>query len=333
MNIGPEVPDHQPGDAEPAVRARYLRVTIRLTARAEDVLSVTVVPGRPAQPLAAGHPYVAVVEVASEVVHVARYPDPLIRRSTRMADDGDHHYSVSDEGLVEVSVPFRSAADVLGVRISLADLPELGLATAGEIAQRVRERRAKKQAVRELGFADIQEASNWGAVARAIEMPETTGRFEIFVDANREYRWRLRGPSGAISLSGARDSPAAPSARPSLSGCARMRRGLPSPRSIRHSHPADGPTAFAAELRARCCGSEPEDEASEATGGDWRSYQRDEHTDENGDQPAWAGHAAACVGWRPCVLTSPAATARSPRASRARLQGHDGLRRRGEPAR
>jgi hypothetical protein len=171
MNARSEKPDDMSPDETPTSRPRYLRVAIRLTARTEEVVSVIVVQGRPAQPLATGHPYVAVAEIGGEVVHVARYQDPFVQRSTRTSDGGDHHYSVSTEGQVEVSVPFGSPTDLARIRIRLADMHDLGPATAGEIVSNLEERRAKEHRVRELRFAQIQAAPNWVDAARALGLP------------------------------------------------------------------------------------------------------------------------------------------------------------------
>jgi len=171
MNARLEKPDNASPDETPTSRPRYLRVAIRLTARTENVVSVIVVQGRPAQPLATGHPYVAVAEIGGEVVQVARYQDPFVQRSTRTSEGGDHHYGVSTVGQVEVSVPIGPFTDIARIRISLADMPDLGPATAAEIVSSLEARREKGYQVREISFAQIQDAPNWADAARVLRLP------------------------------------------------------------------------------------------------------------------------------------------------------------------
>ncbi|HYN30176.1 MAG TPA: DUF1508 domain-containing protein [Dermatophilaceae bacterium] len=184
--------------------ARHLRVGIVVGRRSVRVTSVALAPGAPASPLAAGHPWLAAVSVGDQVVHLARFQDPLVQRSTRTRDGGDHHLSDQHEGLVVVSVPFGSMTDLSRTRIEVLDLRQRpGLVTREELLGELGRRRSGGRDLPSLGFEQIAAARGWPRVAELLGIPTPHGTFEIYRDAAGEYRWRLRAVGrGIVAVSG-----------------------------------------------------------------------------------------------------------------------------------
>lgn len=200
MTTRPASKPSDPHDAPPPQgRARHLRVGIALRPRSARVVSVAVAQGAPVQPLAAGHPLVAVVDVGGQVIHVARFQDPFTRRSTRTSRGGDHHYAEGDEGVVVVSVPVGSLTDLTRSRVRVVDVGEgVGAAPAGALTAAVDRLLTRGRLVRSVGYAEIAACPDFSAVAPVLGLPEPQGQFEVYLDRAGAYRWRLRTPAGAI---------------------------------------------------------------------------------------------------------------------------------------
>jgi uncharacterized protein YegP (UPF0339 family) len=184
----------------PATKPRYLQVGVRLGEQSATVESVRLVAGVPAQLLAGGHPIVSVVDFGGQVRHVARFLDPRISRSTRRDERGDHHTGPVREGIIEVSVPFVSITDLSQVHIVVADLSAspVGTVDAAELARLIAERQGAPWFVHEFGFAQIRATPSWTQVAQSLGISAETGSFEIFLDHDQLYRWRLRKSGGEI---------------------------------------------------------------------------------------------------------------------------------------
>lgn len=196
-----------PPPATAVAGPRHLRVGLLVGPRTVRVSSVAVADGVPAQPLAAGHPWLAAVTRGEEVVHLARVQDPLEQRSTRRTKGGDHHVSRHGSGLVVVSVPFASLTDLTRSTINVLALPgDTGPADAATLTGVLRERTSAEGAtgevgggaVRTVGFAEIAASRHWPAVAARIGVSAPPGAFEVYRDRAGEYRWRLRAAGGEV---------------------------------------------------------------------------------------------------------------------------------------
>ncbi len=188
-----------PRDATLGTGPRHLRVGLLLRPRSTQVVSVAVAPGVPAQPLAAGHPWLTAVSIGQEVVHLARFQDPFVQRSTRTSRGGDHHLSAHDEGLIVVSVPFGSLTDLARLRIDVLDVSGRPRAVdAEDLRAEHGSRLLTGRGIRSVGFAEIEQSRDWPRVAALVGASAPPGRFEVYVDRAGEYRWRLRAAGGSI---------------------------------------------------------------------------------------------------------------------------------------
>jgi len=194
-----------PVDTTPSPRrpmgegARQLRVGLIVRARSLVVQSVALAPGRPARNVAAGLPWLAAVTRGDDVSYVTRLPDPFSRRSVRLDVTGPHHFGESEEGYAVVALPFDTLTDLLRSQISLVDLGgETGALDADELAREYRERSARGDFVRSVGYAEIAATRHWAQIGPMLGIEAPPGRFEIYRDHADMWRWRLRAAGGSI---------------------------------------------------------------------------------------------------------------------------------------
>jgi uncharacterized protein YegP (UPF0339 family) len=145
------------------------------------------------------HPILVRVDVAGEPATVETHPDPRATRST-MREGLGHYFGVAEQGILNVSVPFASVTDLANVRIRLTDLSGIELAERDATTlERLLDRPTPEmRTVYEVNSTDLYAAPDWPDVARPLGIPADAGRFEIYLDVQRRYRWRLRRTSGEI---------------------------------------------------------------------------------------------------------------------------------------
>jgi hypothetical protein len=145
------------------------------------------------------------VDVATTAVLLEGFADPRVTRSTYREKLG-HHYGRSTVGTVHVSVPFTDVRELADVRIRLIDAsrsPE----TAGDPAfveglfDRPRE---SMTVVGDIGAASLKQHPDWLKVAAQLGLPAVAGCIEIYLDAEKRYRWRVCRASGDVLAEGTR---------------------------------------------------------------------------------------------------------------------------------
>lgn len=191
----------RPDDERPGARrpGRHLRVTVRLTDRRVRVERIWLVDGPAVSTRAPGHPILVRVDVGGRIADIGRQPDPRVHRGLMRRDVG-HFFGRDDAGTLTVSVPFDAVGDLSAVRIRLLDATDAGIAATdrGELARLFDDPPARLRAAHELGYADLRATRDWVAVAARLGVRVDAGRFEIFVDEDRRYRWRMRRADGSI---------------------------------------------------------------------------------------------------------------------------------------
>ncbi|MFH8249424.1 YegP family protein [Microbacterium sp. B2969] len=193
-----------PADTTPSPRKpmregpRHLRVGLIVRPRSLLVQSVALAPGRPARNVAAGLPWLAAVTRGDDVSYVTRLPDPFTRRSVRLDVTGPHHVDESDEGYAVVALPFDTLTDLLRSQISLVQLGDVGALDPEGLAKVYRERSARGDFARSVGYAEIAATRHWAQIGPMLGIDVPPGRFEIYRDRAELWRWRLRAAGGAI---------------------------------------------------------------------------------------------------------------------------------------
>ena len=173
---------------------QHLRVGIEIRPESIRVDRMWVVNQPAVQAGRLAGPILVRVDMAGRTTLVQSFPDPRITRSTA-SDERGHHFGVADSGMLVLSVPFTSPAELADVRVMVADLSDIDPATTSpfRLAGLFDERPRAMGVVREISSADLRNSPDWEEVATQLGLTDR-GLFQIYLDVEERYRWRfLRG--------------------------------------------------------------------------------------------------------------------------------------------
>jgi uncharacterized protein YegP (UPF0339 family) len=172
---------------------RHLRVGILMQGRNIRVDSIWVVDQPAIQAATLVEPILARVDVAGRLVLVQAIADPRITRGTFRKELG-HHYGVADSGTFYVSAPFSDVRDLSEIRIRVIDASRSrGSATDPDSVAALFDRTPDSMSIiADIGATVLQTHRDWTKVATELALPTEVGRFEIYIDSSRAFRWRLK---------------------------------------------------------------------------------------------------------------------------------------------
>lgn len=181
---------------------RHLRVGIELRSRFVRVVSVWIVDQPVIQRAQLTKPLLARVDLSGKPILLEAFDDPRMLRGT-FKEGAGHSYIVEDSGVINVSVPFTDARQLFDMRIRVIDTSKAKFASsiAADLMRVLDELPRSMQIIGEIDSATLVTNKDWPEVARHLNMSFDTGRFEIFMDRQGKYRWRLRRPDGEIVAS------------------------------------------------------------------------------------------------------------------------------------
>jgi uncharacterized protein YegP (UPF0339 family) len=178
---------------------RHLRVGLEIRDAAVRVTSLWVVEQPAIQSSRLVGPIFTRVDLATTPVLLEGFADPRVTRSTYREKLG-HHYSRSATGIVEVSVPFTDVRELADIRIRLIDA-STSQTTAGDpaLVEGLFDRpRESMVVVGDIGAASLRQHPDWLKVAARLGLPAVPGCIEIYLDAEKRYRWRICRASGDV---------------------------------------------------------------------------------------------------------------------------------------
>lgn len=200
MTKRPDCDDEQPREPQGNMRGtRHLRVRLEIGDAGSRVESIWIVDQPVIQHEGLARDLVARIDVAGRMQLVEAFDDPRMHRGAYRKDIG-HSWTRVPTGIVELSIPFVSVVDLAHLGVRIVDRKTAGLTASdvGTIAKWFDAHADVAKVGWQLGRAELQSAPAWAQVAGRLGLAKVTGRFEIYVDAAKRFRWRLRRPDGEI---------------------------------------------------------------------------------------------------------------------------------------
>jgi uncharacterized protein YegP (UPF0339 family) len=182
--------------------AHHLRVSVELRPRSVRVVSLWVVDQPVIQRAQLTKPLIARIDLAGKPILLEAFDDPRIIRGI-FKEGAGHSYIIENTGIVNISVPFTDVQQLSDLRIRMIDTSKVKFENtmATNILNIIDESPRSMQILGEIDFTTLVTNKDWPEVARHLGIQSEPGRFEIFRDRQRKYRWRLRRPDGEIVAS------------------------------------------------------------------------------------------------------------------------------------
>ncbi len=181
------------------IGTRHLRVGLEIGAKSIQVTSLWLVEQPAIQGPVLPRDLLTQVLVVGQEAFVESFDDPRVARGVYRKNEG-HSYLTSDTGVFYVSVPFSSVEVLRSLVIQTVPMTNVQLPTRSTAAYRAlfRDPPAQMRPLYEITAEDIQRHRDWPKVAKKLGLDVPAGRFEIYIDRKKEYRWRLRRSDGEI---------------------------------------------------------------------------------------------------------------------------------------
>lgn len=149
--------------------SRLLRVAIEISPQGARVDRLWLVDEPATQRQSAFYGVLTRVDIDGEPALVETLPDPRLTRSTA-SDERGHHYGTTDTGLVIVSVPFDSSAELENVSIRLAEPPRPS-AIVDRTLPDMAEMFDEEHALQQLAFVtaeDLMNSPDWSQIEQQL---------------------------------------------------------------------------------------------------------------------------------------------------------------------
>jgi uncharacterized protein YegP (UPF0339 family) len=145
-------------------------------------------------------PILTRVDLAGQPILVEAFQDPRITRGTFRIEEAGHSYRTEDSGIVYVSVPFNEGRELSTLRIRVIDgSKDRAPATDPTAVAALFDNPPQSMPiVGDIDAASLRKHPDWLKIATALRLPAEAGRFEIYIDQEGRYRWRLQSTSGEI---------------------------------------------------------------------------------------------------------------------------------------
>ncbi len=174
---------------------QHLRVWLDVTTTRIAVSALVVIDTPTVQPPLRGEAWLAHVRVEGATALIQPLGNPLAWRGIGQGDRGHVHVEQRRADVI-VHVPLDAPRDVSDVEIRVVNLSSsrrrpLDLAAMEEVlGKRI------GKTVGRVTTGVLAAHPDWPNVARRLGLPDA--RFEVYLDARKQYRWRFVGPGGDI---------------------------------------------------------------------------------------------------------------------------------------
>ncbi len=178
---------------------RHLRVGLEISERSVKIVSIRLVEQPVLQSPVLSRQMVARIDLTGLPSVIESFNDPRIDIGVYHENEG-HSYITHKSGLAHISIPFTSVDDLLSLQIKVTDLHNVAVKTYDyDHLLRIFDSPPKKMnAVYSFTIDDLRAHPHWNIVFGNQDAKAAFGRFEIYIDAARKYRWRLRRLDGEI---------------------------------------------------------------------------------------------------------------------------------------
>jgi uncharacterized protein YegP (UPF0339 family) len=180
---------------------RRIRVAIETGERSARVTGLWALDGPAVQRPTLDGTHVAQVMVGGVTVLTQSFDDPLATRGISRRDEAGHSYGSSERATVYVDVPLASGDVPRDIMIRIADISTMTPLpiVAAEFESLLAATPGTARIVAEITSAELIAHPEWATLGLGGSAPSVAaGRFEIYVDREKKYRWRLRRPDGEI---------------------------------------------------------------------------------------------------------------------------------------
>lgn len=176
---------------------RHLRVGLEISDRAVKITSIRMVEEPALQLPVLSRNMAARIDIAGAPAIIESFDDPRIAVGVYHQGEG-HAYVQRATGHAHISIPFTSIDDLLSLQVRVAVVNNFLEQYDYDHLVRFFEKPPAKAAVRSFSIEDLRAHPHWGVLFGDVDVRAQAGRFEIYVDKAKEYRWRLRRPDGEI---------------------------------------------------------------------------------------------------------------------------------------
>jgi uncharacterized protein YegP (UPF0339 family) len=145
--------------------------------------------------------------VEGTTVLVEGFDDPRVARGIFRDEIVGHSERVMETGVVYVSVPLEAGqgVDQINIRLAIASDEQIGAGDPKAVSTLFDEERSDMRVMGQIDYSALRKLPDWPNVAAALGVPAEVGRFEIYVDRGRRFRWRLRRPDGELVAASGKD--------------------------------------------------------------------------------------------------------------------------------
>jgi uncharacterized protein YegP (UPF0339 family) len=184
-------------DQKKYLGTRHLRVGLEISDRRVKITSIRMVeqPVVPSPVLSRN--MAARIDLGGMAPVIESFDDPRIDVGVYHKNEG-HTYILRPIGKTHISIPFTSVDDLLSLQVSIASVQNAIKEYDYDHLVRFFEKPPGKTAVHRFSIEDLRAHPHWGVLFGNTDVRAEAGRFEIYIDSAKEYRWRLRRPDGAI---------------------------------------------------------------------------------------------------------------------------------------
>lgn len=186
--------------------SRHLKIGVSISAHGASVKSIWVVDKPVVQTTHFTGPIYVRIDVAGKPVLLQAFPDPRICRGVNQPKLG-HFFHVVDSALMFVTVPFDDERELAELRVRILDATHSGLAPVAR--QRILHLfdRPPQGAVTlgDFGYDTLRSHVDFVKVAKTLGWIVAPGSFEIIVEPNGRFRWRIRRSDNTIMAQSAQE--------------------------------------------------------------------------------------------------------------------------------
>lgn len=202
-------PDKTPDGKNPSHRgSRHLRVGVEMRERSASIASMWVVNQPAVQAGRLVGPVLTRVDIAMAPALLQGFEDPRIARGIYRKDVG-HAELAGESGVVYVSIPFDRLSELSELRVRVIDATHLAAVPVDpqSVAGLFDAPPRNTVEVTDFNIDALRKHRDFVKVAAQLGLPYEPGRFEIYADRLRQFRWRLHRPNGDVAAESAQAYP------------------------------------------------------------------------------------------------------------------------------
>jgi uncharacterized protein YegP (UPF0339 family) len=186
--------------------SRHLKLGVSISAKGASIKSIWVVDQPAVQATHFTGPIYVRIDVAGKPVLLQALPDPRICRGVKDPKLG-HFFHVAESALMFVTVPFDEGRELAQLRVRILDATHSGVApVAHQSILHLFDRPPQRTVtLGDFSYDTLRNHADFPKVAKTLGWVVAPGSFEIIVEPNGRYRWRVRRSDNTIMAESAQD--------------------------------------------------------------------------------------------------------------------------------